>query len=160
MRQASDTVTQTPSHSADIAEAETTVLAWRIHRLRDEPERIPMVALAFAGVAVGGWLLFANLIAVLLLLVVLTGTIVEFLFPINYRLTNLGAYANCGPSQLFMAWEDVKRATQGKEGVYLSPFSKPTALDSFRGIRLRFTPDNADLVRTTSRRLWKGNMDE
>lgn len=135
--------------------AETVLLAWRVHRLCEEPERIPLLTLAYAGVATLGWLVFAHLAAVLLLLLILTGSLVEFLLPISYRLTTLGAYASCGPSQLFLAWRDVRRATRGKDGIYLSPFAKPSRLDGFRGVRLRCLPENADMVRDMVCRLWK-----
>ena len=134
------------------AEGETTVLAWRIHRLREEPGRIPLLAGAYAAVAVVGWLLFAHPLPVLALLVGLTGALSEFLFPISYRLTSKGAHSGCGLSQLFIAWPDVKRATHGRDGIHLSPFTKSSRLDAFRGVRLRYGAENgADALETVRR---------
>lgn len=61
----------------------------------------------------------------------------EYLFPREFRLTEQGVHASCGPFQkLFLAWEDVKRATHGPDGVFVSPLSRPSRLDRFRGITL------------------------
>jgi hypothetical protein len=44
-------------------------------------------------------------------------------------------------TRLFIAWPDVRRATRGADGIFLSPFSRPSRLDNFRGVRLRFGAD-------------------
>lgn len=143
--------------SADSSDtAECDILVWRVHRLREEPERTPLIAVAYGGATVVGWLVFAHPLPVLLLLLALTGAIAEFLFPVSYRLTNRGAHSGCGLSQLFIAWEDVKRATHGKAGVHLSPFDRPSRLDSLRGVRLRYDAENRETVLSAVRQLRKG----
>ncbi len=136
--------------------AETTVLAWRVHRLREEPWRLPLVLAAYA-VALGLWrLLLPHPLALFVPLVSLTSALAEYLFPISYRLTDRGAHVSNGPFvHLFLAWPDVKRATAGKDGVCLSPLARPDSpLAPFRGVRLRFTDDaQEDKVTQTVRAL-------
>jgi hypothetical protein len=133
--------------------AETVAFAWRVHRLREEPGRAPVVAGAYAVAGGFGWLIFAHPLPVLLILVALTGALAEYLFPISYRLTDRGAHSGCGLSQLFIAWADVRQATHGADGVYLSPFAGPHPLDSFRGVRLRYGATDPATVLETVRRL-------
>jgi len=136
--------------------AETTVLAWRVHRLREEPWRLPLVIAAYA-VALGLWrLLFPHPIALFVPLVSLTSALAEYLFPVAYRLTDRGAHVSNGPFvRLFLAWPDVKSATVGKDGICLSPLAQPhSPLAPFRGVRLRFTDAaSADEVTRTVRAL-------
>jgi hypothetical protein len=150
----------TPTDLTDEREAKETredvVLAWRIHRLREEPQKIGLVALGY-GLAFAFWrLAFPYPLGLFLPLVALTGAMSEYLFPVNYKLTSKGAYCSCGPAiKLEMLWSDVRRATKGKDGVYLSTLKIPSRLDSFRGIRLRFSQGNDEKVRETVRTLWK-----
>lgn len=132
---------------------ETTLLAWRVHRLREQPHYLPIVIVAYA-VALGLWrLLFPHPLALFVPLVSLTSALGEYLFPITFRLTERGAHvANGTFVRLFLAWPDVKTATFGDDGVCLSPLARAgSPLQAFRGVRLRFDDDNADAVLATVR---------
>ena len=148
----------TPTDLTDEREAKETredvVLAWRIHRLREEPQKIGLVALGY-GLAFAFWrLAFPYPLGLFLPVIALTGAMSEYLFPVNYKLTSKGAYCSCGPAiKLEMLWSDVRRATKGKDGVYLSTLKIPSRLDSFRGIRLRFSQGNDEKVRETVKAL-------
>ena len=134
--------------------AETTILAWRVHRLREEPRGIPLVAGGYAAALLLWWWVFPQPIALVVPLFALTGALSDYLFPISFRLTTRGAYADCAASRLFLAWGDVKRASSGKDGVFLSPLARPSRLDGWRGVRLRFGGGNEEAVRDTARTLW------
>jgi len=143
------------------ADAEVTILAWRVHRLREEPGRLPLVAVGY-GVALGlWWLLFPHPLALFVPLVSLTSALGEYLFPVSYRLTDRGAHVANGPFvRLFLAWPDVRRATVGDDGVCLSPLARPDSpLAVFRGVRLRFAGGNAEAVTETVRRLRRQTAD-
>ena len=127
---------------SSIESEETVLAAWRVHPLRDNPRGIAPVAIGYA-LAFALWrLLFPHPLGLFLPIVALTGALSEYLFPTSYRLTTRGAHADsAGLSRLFIAWGDVRRATRGADGVHLSPFSRPSGLDRFRGVRLKFTGD-------------------
>jgi hypothetical protein len=117
--------------------AEATLITWRRHGLVERPERIALAAAGY-GVALALWRwVFPHPLALFLPTIALTSALAEYLFPRTFTLTERGAYASCGPFQkLFLAWDDVRRASFGPDGVFLSPLSQPSRLDSFRGIRL------------------------
>lgn len=151
---------------ATAAGAETVALAWRVHRLREEPKKTRLIAGGYAVAMALWWLVFPHPLALFLPVVALTSALAEFLFPIQYRLTTRGAYADCGPTiRLFMDWKDVRRVTHGDEGVFLSPFARPSRLDGVRGIRLRYpvaSPPHdgsetvtSEAVRESVKRLWR-----
>jgi len=136
--------------------AEEVVMHWRIHRLREHPRGIALVALGYGIAFALWWLVFPYPLGLFLPVFALTGAMSEYLFPIEYKLTTKGAYANCGPAiRLFLGWDEVRRATHGSEGVYLSTLKIPSRLDNFRGIRLRFAEGNEEAVRQTVRRFYK-----
>lgn len=126
-------------------------MTWRIHRLRQEPHRLGLVAAAYGAALLLWTLVFPHPLTLFLPLVALTSAMAEYLFPVTYRLTTRGAYAGCFLSRLFLPWPEVRRATYGADGVHLSPFTRPTRLDGFRGVRLAFAPGNADAVLETVR---------
>ena len=136
--------------------AERAVLRWRVHRLRENPRGLVLVASGYI-LAVLLWrLALPYPPALMVILLSLTAALADFLFPVTYRLTEQGAHADGLVSRLFVAWADVKRATHGAEGVFLSPLPRASRLDSFRGLRLRYAGDNAPLVLDAVRRLRKG----
>ena len=142
------------------ARTEATPLTWRVHRLRESPRGIFLVmAAVFAALWIGN-LLALHPITLLIMVVALLLSLGDFLLPIKYRLTDRGAHADVGLNRLFIAWEDVRRATHGSEGIFLSPFSQPSRLDAFRGVRLRYGADNRDEVLATVRNLRPAKQDE
>lgn len=135
-------------------QAEEVLLAWRVHRLRDEPQKIGLVALGYGLAFAFWWLAFPYPAGLFLPVIALTGAMAEYLFPIDYKLTSEKAFCTCGPAiKLEIAWSEVRRARVGKDGIYLSTLKIPSRLDTFRGIRLRFSSDNETLVRQTVKSL-------
>jgi hypothetical protein len=122
---------------------ETKNIVWQTHRLREEgaSRLLPFVVLGY-GLALGlWWLVFPVPFALFLPIVALTSALSEFFFPVTYTITDEGVSVAYGPlHRLFLSWKEIKRATQGKEGVYLSSLAQPSRLDHFRGLRLRFAP--------------------
>jgi hypothetical protein len=141
-----------PECGPDVATKEETLLSWRIHRLRENPHLFPLVVLAY-GVGLYFWLhLFPHPLTLLLPLGALTSAMAEYLFPVSYRLTTRGAYANCFLSRLYLAWPEVKRARYGDDGVFLSTLLRPSRLDTFRGLCLRFADGKQEPTLETVRR--------
>jgi hypothetical protein len=124
---------------------ETILLTWRTHRLREDRRCLPLVIGAYVFAIGLWWLFFPVPLALFLPLVALTSALSEFLFPVTYTVTNNGVSVVYGPlHRLHLAWEDIKRAGQGADGVFLSPLAKPSRLDNFRGLRLRFPATEAE----------------
>ena len=125
---------------------EAVAVAWRVHPLRDRPAQLSLVAAGYVAAFVLWHFLFPSPLALFLPVVALTGALSGYLFPTTYRVTDRGAHSDCGAARLFIAWADVRRATRGTDGVFLSPFSRPSRLDGFRGVRLRFANGNEAAV--------------
>jgi hypothetical protein len=117
------------------------VVQWKVHLSQRDPARLPklLAAIVLGGAAV--LFVFKSLWLALIAIVLLIGATGEFLFPISYRLTDEGAFANVLLNRLALKWTDVKRCVPRSDGVLLSPLEFPSRNDAFRGIFLRFAPD-------------------
>ena len=122
-------------------------LSWRSWPLVDEAPRscflvgvtlgvCVLVGVAFGGIRYG--LLAAGMLAVAL---------GRYFLPTRFELNESGVTARfCGQTR-HMNWSNVGRIVVQEAGVFVSPFVKPSRLDSFRGVFVRFV-DNADEVVT------------
>lgn len=131
------------------AHEETVLLEWTVHLRRRSPEKARLVFASMAFSAFLGWLQFHALIFVLVgPLMIFTAT-AEYLLPIRYRLTSRRACAAYGAARLEIEWDRIKRAdlslstssSVAVSSIKLSPFAVPNRLDAFRGVVLRFAPD-------------------
>jgi hypothetical protein len=131
------------------------LLEWKVDFGALRPERrfiVLAIALGagFIGLKLGGVLLSA-----IGFFVVLVSTAEVFL-PLKYRIDSGGAQVRCGLSVTAIRWSDVKRLIRMADGVRLSPLEKPSRLDEFRGVYLRFR-DNDVEVSGKIRQFWHGD---
>lgn len=131
------------THPASEAEPlqETDHLVWNIHLLRQQPQRLPVVLGASLFVASVAWMLFHNLFFSFAAILMILSAAAEYLFPCQYRLTNLAARCRYGANRFEIEWKRVRRVLLYKDGVRLSPLPSPSRLDNFRGVFLRFAPN-------------------
>jgi hypothetical protein len=119
-------------------------MEWRIWLARRQPAR----AVAVIGVllAVGAWayLLFHHPLPVLAAAFLLLGAVGEFLLPITYRLSPLGAEARNLLCWRWIDWAEVKRVTIGPAEVKLSPLAHAGSREAFRGVLLRCGADRVE----------------
>lgn len=121
------------------------VYRWRVHLVRRQPERLPVVLLVLIGAPMLGlWLMGHWLFALAAFWMMFSAT-ADYLLPIRYELDAQGVRQR-GWSPRVMRWEKVKRVVWGEQGVLLSPFTQPSRLDAFRGVFLWYG-DHADEVR-------------
>jgi hypothetical protein len=144
-----------PTHSKgepSIAPEGAETVAWTTHAARRSPGRI---AFALAVIAVTWWIALAAfqspLMAVVGCLAIL-GSVAEGLFPVHHRLTQHGASTRCAWQMRTLAWENVKTARAGKDGMHLSPLPSGSRLGRVRGVTLRFPDADGPDVLALSRR--------
>ncbi len=115
-------------------------LTWRAHPLRDEAPRsyailVALLALsALMNWAFGGWLW--SLLAAALLM----ASLGRYFFPTAYRLTAEGVEVRFLGRRVQRPWTAFRNLYPHPMGVHLSPFERPSALDPFRGLFLRYAP--------------------
>ncbi|MFT5086834.1 MAG: hypothetical protein ACI906_004345 [Candidatus Latescibacterota bacterium] len=119
---------------------------WKVHPLVHErvAKSLSLVAIIHAVVVVV-FLSFEPYFYGIISYAVLVASLSTFLFPSYYKLDETGIHrVHLGRRQL-RRWAEFRRVDESAHGLFLSPFSRPSRLDSFRGFFLPFH-QNQDLV--------------
>lgn len=123
------------------AAASDLALTWRVHLVRRDPGRLVGVA----GVLLLGclltWAMYGRLLPVMLAALLLLGAVSEYLFPVTYRVTGDGVSADRPGCRLVLPWSLARRCELERRSMKVSPLARPSRLDAFRGVELRFAPD-------------------
>ncbi|GIW73249.1 MAG: hypothetical protein KatS3mg102_2791 [Planctomycetota bacterium] len=125
---------QPPPHR----EPSPPALAWTSWPVRDDwPRSLVLVAIVLGlAVAVGwsfasaGWGAFAAL--------VLLGALGRYFVPATYRLDAQGLTVRTLGQKRHRRWSEIRAYYPHHDGVFLSPFARPSPLDPFRGLYLRY----------------------
>jgi len=120
---------------------EELLLEWTVHLLRERPGRV--LGLAGAVVVAGGYgiLVYGSPLFGLLAGALVGASAAEYLFPIRFRVTTRRASSACLAARMEISWERVRRVDYGTGAIRLSPFRRACRLDQFRGVLLRFSPE-------------------
>ena len=130
-------------------------LEWTFRLDPESPKRRIMVVTIALMAGLAGLMLNGPLLSLIGIVVVVLSA-AELFFPVKYRLDGQGARAKCGLSVTALDWADVRRVLPMPDGVRLSPLEKPSRLDEFRGVYLRFS-DNEEEVSGKIRSFWHGD---
>lgn len=117
------------------------ILEWTVHLFAARPGQVWLVIATASLAAVVGKLALQHWMGAVLGVLFIAMAAAEYLFPIRYRLSSSGVSCTYGLAHLVMQWSDVRRVEYDNGGVRLSPFRKPTRLDAFRGLYLRYAAD-------------------
>jgi len=135
---------------------EKVVAEWSVHRIRQEPRKMRIfVILLIAGNALL-LLIFREIylnypfFAVLGNLI-LIGSISDFLFPVKFRLTTEGAEYKNFIMKKRITWQDVRNCYLSEEGIKLSPLSRTSRLENFRGFVLLFNNNKEEVINHVKR---------
>ena len=120
-------------------------VCWRSFPLADDFPRSLLFVVVVIGVSVLAGVTFEGLWAAAVAFALLLVAMAKYVLPTHYRLDAKNVTVRfLGHSQR-TAWSRIKRFDVDSRGVFLSPFERPSRLDSFRGVLLRFA-GNADEV--------------
>jgi hypothetical protein len=101
------------------------------------------------------WWYFLPVPAALILpIFALTSALSEFLFPVTYTIDSAGVSQKCLPFfHRHIAWDDVRRASAGRDGFFISTLRIPSRLDQFRGIRINPRGNDAEVRAVITERM-------
>lgn len=133
------------SEGEQLAPAELPALGWRSLPLVDDFPRSLLLVCAVVGICVAVGLSFGDVGYALLAAALVMVSLARYFLPTRFDLDDAGATARFLGQSRRMLWSQVGRVSAQKAGVFLSPFDRPSRLDSFRGVLLRFA-GNAEKV--------------
>lgn len=121
-------------------------ISWTSWPLRDDfPRSLALVAIILA-TSIGVGVSFGPPALGIVWFVALTLSLFRYLAPTRYVLDEQGILVTLAGRARFRPWSDFRAFYPHKDGVHLSPFPRPSPLDPFRGVYVRFA-GNADEVR-------------
>lgn len=123
-------------------------LEWTAWPLRDDWPRSGVLLAIIALVSIGVAVSFEGVTWGVFSLAVLALSVLRYLLPTRYTFDDEGVCARFAGGERRRRWPEVKAFYPHRDGVHLSPFSRPSALDPFRGMYVRFAPGNREAVLT------------
>jgi len=120
-------------------------LTWTVHRAREAPVKTALVsALLLCVVAYGWW--YAGPLLALAALLVFAASLHTYFLPVTYTLSDKGVTVDKRVFTHTYEWKTFRRWFRTTGGVVLSPFSRRTFLDNFRGVHLLLPRDPAPVI--------------
>ena len=125
--------------------------SWTVHRAK-ESRRKTTVAVVFIAAFVAFTLFVFGPVLALLAAVILFIALNAYFLPVTYTFSDSGIVVD---KRLFKAnyqWKQFRRWFRTTGGIVLSPFSRRTYLDNFRGVHLLLPEDPGAIVAYLERR--------
>jgi hypothetical protein len=122
-------------------------LCWEVHPLRQEKASKSLSLIVI--VATVSWSTaysFGHFGYGLLSLCVLVLSMAHYFFPSRYKLDEIGVSRDILGRQTRRMWTEFRRVDTRSNGLFLSPFARPSRLDSFRGFFLPFHAEGDQVV--------------
>lgn len=92
--------------------------------------------------------------------ILIAGSILPYFLPTTYVLTEKGISVRSLFTRQNRAWTHYRSFSVDRHGVFLSPFDKPSRLENFRGIYLRFHGNKDEVVTFVERKLREDNEEK
>jgi len=120
-------------------------LTWTVHRAKES-----LVRTVIAGVFVAAFVVFSGWVLgpllALLALVVFFLTLNTYFLPVTYTFTEKGIEIDKRVFTADYQWSQFRRWFRTTGGIVISPFSRRTYLDNFRGVHLLLPKDPAPII--------------
>lgn len=127
------------------APVEGLPLVWTVDLGKDNPKRYAVLVAACIAGLIGLNLFNSLLLGIVGFAAIILG-VSEVFFPLKYRIDEKGISVRCGISTTALEWSGVKRLVDFGDTMRVSPLEKPSRLDPFRGVLVRFS-SNEEIVR-------------
>ena len=109
-------------------------ISWKVFPAKNKKKLIIFLVTVFGFTTLV--LLVAGIYWALFSLLVLLGSLFQFYTTTEYILDEEGVTIKRPLYTMKKSWKEFKRVVETETGIFLSPFSFPSRLDSFRGVHL------------------------
>lgn len=130
-----------------------SVLRWRSHPFRKKKLTSLLVVFCLVVVWISVYLTTFSILMTILSIFILLGALSTFFLPTEYELTSDKIKVRFFFSQREKDWSFYRSFYVDKNGVLLSPFEKPSRLENFRGIYIRFDQNKDQVVKFVSSKI-------
>ena len=115
-----------------------TTLSWTVHPIVENWRKSVLLGLFLALLLFGIYLGFQSIYVALLSGIVLLGSLYKYFLPFHHQCEADRLIITSCCYRLERSWETFRSFYVDANGVLLSPFARPTRLENFRGVYVRF----------------------
>ena len=138
--------------------SDISVLKWRSHPFKRKILTSFLVILCLLAVWISVYLTTFSVLMTIVSVVILLGALSPFFLPTDYELTPDKIRVRFFFSLREKEWSFYRSFYVDKNGVLLSPFAKPSRLENFRGIYIRFDQNKDQVVKFVSSKIKKDEV--
>ncbi len=113
-------------------------ISWRVHPFVENWKRTVILLAFLSSILVILYTGFQSIVIVFLSALLLIGPLYKYFLPFYYHCSRDGLVVKACCYNIERPWTSFRSNYVDKNGVLLSPFPKPTRLENFRGIYVRF----------------------
>jgi len=122
-------------------------LQWKVHPAREKPKTTIILIIFLLSVWTGIYLLFHEAFWVILSILFLGCALIPYFIKTEYIMDDYCIRIKRGFSNQKREWKTLRSFYPDKNGVLLSPFSKPSRLENFRGTYIRFGNNRDEVLK-------------
>ena len=115
-----------------------TTLSWTVHPLIENRRKSVLLGLFLILLLFGIYWSFQSIYVVLLSAIFLLGSLYKYFLPFHHQCEADRLIIRSCCYKLERSWKTFRSFYVDANGVLLSPFSRPTRLENFRGVYVRF----------------------
>ena len=116
----------------------STTLSWTVHPLVENWRKSILLGLFLALLLFGIYWGFQSIYVALLSAIFLLGSLYKYFLPVRHQCEADRLIITSCCYKLERSWETFRSFYVDANGVLLSPFARPTRLENFRGVYVRF----------------------
>ena len=113
-------------------------ISWCVHPFVENWKRTAILLIFLSSILVILYIGFQSIVLVFFSALLLIGPLYKYFLPFHYHCRSDSLVVSACCYNLERPWSSFRSNYIDKNGILLSPFSKPTRLENFRGIYVRF----------------------
>ena len=119
---------------------------WKVHPLCENWTRSTLLLLFLLFLFSGIYWLFQSVFVALLSAIFVTSSLYRYFVPFRYELHEDQLLVTAPFYRLKKPWDAFRSYYVDNNGVLLSPFTKPSRLENFRGVYVRFGANRSEVL--------------
>lgn len=120
--------------------------SWTVHPLCDSWKRSVLLFLFLIAVFFAVYFFWRSVWVTLFSALLLVGSLYRYFVPFRFELYADGLVVTSLFYRVTKSWSDFRSFYVDRNGVFLSPFAKPSRLENFRGLYVRFGANRLEVI--------------
>ena len=132
---------------------ETPQESWTVHPLCDSWKRSVLLFLFLTVIFSAVYFFWRSAWVTLFSAILLLGSLYRYFVPFRYELHADGLVITSLFYRVTKSWSDFRSFYVDRNGILLSPFAKPSRLENFRGLYVRFGSNRLEVIEFIKRKI-------